>query len=175
MKFRRQKIHFYFIKIVFRRRNFTFRRRKFFLPAKIKFRRADGMGISKLTKFCTAKQWCNSTYVRDARAHAQFRLNAGICQYNGQIEIQKQQVPFQYMLVQPRNKHKNTHATYQESSRSRSSILNCQQKPIKKQQVPFQYKSKRSGQGKKVVGPVPVQKKQQVPFQYSKPVGPVPV
>ena len=46
VEFRRRKIFFYFIKLIFRRRNSTFRWRNFFSPPKIKFRRADGMGIS---------------------------------------------------------------------------------------------------------------------------------
>ena len=46
VEFHRRKIHFYFIKLIFRWRNFTFHGWILFSPAKIKFRWADGMGIS---------------------------------------------------------------------------------------------------------------------------------
>ena len=48
---RRRKIHFYFIKLIFRRRNFTFHQQNFFSSLKIKFRQADGIGTNLICIF----------------------------------------------------------------------------------------------------------------------------
>ena len=43
-KFRRRKVHFYYIKSIFRWQNFSFRQRIFFFASEKEIRRADGIG-----------------------------------------------------------------------------------------------------------------------------------